>query len=441
VTNHRRSSSTAPRDAIGSQPIQEEQLDALVAVLNEVRDYGHRSRSDIIRSTGLTRSVVAQRVSELLDRGLLVEGRLGPSTGGRAPRQLEFPAASGHILTADLGATSIDVAVADLAGNILVHRDEPADIGDGPERILGRVQTLFDELTSGDAEIPGELWGVGVGVPGPVDFGGGYVVAPPIMPGWGDFPIRQTFAARYNVPVWVDNDVNVMTLGELRAGAARGHRTVVFVKIGTGICDGIVIDGKLHRGAQGSAGDVGHTQVTSDDAVVCRCGKIGCLEAMAGGAALARDAMALARNGTSLALAQRMAEQDGRLAASDVSWAASHGDVASTQLISRAGHLIGEMLSSMVHILNPSLIVVGGGVAAAGDTLLAAIREAVYRRSLPLATRELEIRRSALGSRSGVVGVASMVIDELFSRECLASWFDVGSPNGRPDLALVGARA
>lgn len=441
MATNQRSLSDPTREPVVLPAIQDEQLDALVAVLDDVRHRGVRSRPDIIRSTGLTRSVVDQRVSELLGRGLLVEGRLGPSTGGRAPRQLEFPADSGHILTADLGATSIDVAVADLSGNILIHWEEPADVGDGPERILARVEVLFDELLQARAEIPGKLWGIGIGVPGPVDFGGGYVVAPPIMPGWSDFPIRTTFAARYNVPVWVDNDVNVMTLGELRAGAARGHRTVVFVKIGTGIGAGIVIDGRLHRGAQGSAGDVGHTQVTRDAEIVCRCGKIGCLEAMAGGAALARDALGLARSGASPALAQRMAEQDGHLAAADVSWAAGRGDAPSAQLIARAGHFIGEMLSSMVHILNPSLIVIGGGVARAGDPLLAAIRESVYRQSLPLATRELEIRQSALGSQSGVIGVAMMVTDQLFSRECLAHWVALGSPTGLPELAQLARSA
>lgn len=441
MTAYERSLSDANRQPADGPTIQDEQVDALVGVLDDVRHRGVRSRADIIRSTGLTRSVVDQRVSELLGRGLLVEGRLGPSTGGRAPRQLEFPADSGYILTADLGATSIDVAVADLSGNILTHWEEPADIADGPERILERVQVLFDDLLDAGPAVPDRLWGIGIGVPGPVDFGGGYVVAPPIMPGWGDFPIRTTFAARYDVPVWVDNDVNVMTLGELRAGAARGHRTVVFIKIGTGIGAGIVIDGRLHRGAQGSAGDVGHTQVTRDAEIICRCGKIGCLEAIAGGAALARDALALARSGASPTLAQRMAEQDGRLAASDVSWAAGRGDAASAQLIARAGHFIGEMLSSMVHILNPSLIVIGGGVSRAGDPLLAAIRESVYRQSLPLATRELEIRQSTLGSQSGVVGIAMMVTDQLFSRDCLANWFASGSPNGRPELAHLARSA
>ena len=434
--NDRRSSSPVARGPVAAASMPEEQLDALVAVLDDVRHRGLRSRPEIIRSTGLTRAVVAQRVSELLGRGLLVEGSLGPSTGGRAPRQLEFPAGAGHLLAANLGATSIDVAVADLGGTILAHRAEPADIADGPERILGRVDLLFEEMATAVRDIPGQLWGVGLGVPGPVDFGRGYVVAPPIMPGWGEFPIRETFSERYDVPVWVDNDVNVMALGELRAGAARGHDTIVFIKIGTGIGAGIIIDGKLHRGAQGSAGDVGHTQVVSDPDVICRCGKVGCLEALAGGAALARDALALAHGGESPLLAGRLAEL-GHLEASDVSWAASRGDAASTRLIAHAGNLVGEMLSSMVHILNPSLIVIGGGVAQAGDRLLAAIREAVYRQSPPLATRELEIRPSALGPQSGVVGVATMVTDELFSRACLARWVGDGTPTGRPELALA----
>ncbi|MFL5515291.1 MAG: ROK family protein [Gemmatimonadales bacterium] len=420
------------------RPVPDEQLDGMLAVLNDVRQHQHRSRPEIIRATGLSRAVVAQRVSELLDRKLLTEGALGPSTGGRAPRQLHFRADAGHVLAADLGATSIDVALADVSGEILEHLDEPADIADGPGQILGRVDELFQEVLSKHKDAPGELWGIGIGVPGPVEFGTGRVVAPPIMPGWGEFPIRDMFTEKYDTPVWVDNDVNVMTLGELRAGVAKGHKSLVLVKIGTGIGAGIVIDGHLHRGAQGSAGDVGHIQVTHDPSVVCRCGKVGCLEALGGGAALARDATTLARDGTSSLLAERLAEK-GQLEAADVAWAASRGDGSSAQLINRAGRLVGEMLSTAVHFLNPSLIVVGGGVSNAGDQLLAAIRETVYGHSLPLATRELQVRRSALGSRSGVVGVASMVIDELFSPRRFQEWVEVGTPSGMPDLATVGS--
>jgi predicted NBD/HSP70 family sugar kinase len=205
---------------------------------------------------------------------------------------------------------------------------------------------------------------------------------------------------------------------------------VLFIKLGTGIGAGVVIDGRLHRGAQGSAGDVGHIRVVDDPTAVCRCGKVGCLEALAGGAALARDGAAAALAGRSALLAERLAEH-GSIEAADVALAASHGDPVAVELVRSAGLLVGEMLSTAVHLLNPSQIVVGGGVAAAGDPLLAAIREAVYGSSLPLATRELIIQRSALGHRAGVVGAALMVADQLFSRDLLGHWLGDSQPTGR----------
>src|SRR4029079_17376831 len=148
---------------------------------------GHsQSRSDLVTRTGLSRSIVAQRVAELLDRGLRVEGDPGPSTGGRPPRQLTFRADAGHVLVADLGATSIDVAVTDLDGRILGHRDEPSDIAAGPEACLQRVDELFAELTTATRDLPGRLWGIGIGIPGPVEFRSGRPVSTPLMPGWDD---------------------------------------------------------------------------------------------------------------------------------------------------------------------------------------------------------------------------------------------------------------
>jgi glucokinase-like ROK family protein len=412
------------------RPVPEENLDALVTVLNEVRAHPARSRADIVRATRLSRAVVSQRVQELMDRGLLELGEAGRSTGGRAPRLLRFRRAAGHVLVADLGATSIDVAITDLGGEVLAQHQEPADIALGPERVLARVEELFNEIVATTPAAPGQLWGIGIGVPGPVEFSTGRTVAPPIMPGWDDFPVRERFASAFEVPVWVDNDVNVMALGELRLGVARGHRTVLFIKLGTGIGAGVVVEGRLHRGAQGSAGDVGHIMVVDDPAVVCRCGKVGCLEALAGGAALARDGTAAARDGRSALLAERLGEH-GSIEAADVALAASHGDPLCVELVRRAGHLVGAMLSTAVHLLNPSLIIVGGGVAAAGDPLLAAIREAVYGSSLPLATRELTIQRSALGHRAGVVGAALMVADQLFSRDLLGHWLEDSHPSAK----------
>ncbi len=197
----------------GHGPLPEEALDALVAVLDEIRLGRSHSRSELVARTGLGRAIVAQRVGELIERGLVGEGDIGPSTGGRPPRRLAFRAEAGHLLVADLGATSIDVAVTTLDGRILGHHDEPARIEAGPEPCLARVEALFELLLRTTQDLPGRLWGIGIAVPGPVEFETGRPISPPIMPGWDGYPIRERFGLRYQAPVWVDNDVNVLALG------------------------------------------------------------------------------------------------------------------------------------------------------------------------------------------------------------------------------------
>ncbi len=421
----------------GTPPL-EDGLDALVVVMDEIRFARSSSRSELAGRTGLGRAVVAQRVSELIDRGLVIEGGPGRSTGGRPPRQLAFNAEAGYVLVADLGATSIDVAVTSLDGTILARRDAPSDITDGPACCLGRAEALFGEMRA-QARLPGRLWGVGIGVPGPVEFRTGRPVSPPIMPGWDGYPVRERFAARYGAPVWVDNDVNLLALAESRSGVAAGHENVVVVKIGTGIGAGVISDGRLHRGAQGSAGDVGHIQVVADESVVCRCGNIGCLEALAGGAALARDGEAATREGRSTRLRAAL-DANGRVTAADIARAASFGDPVAVGLLQAAGRRVGLMLASVVNFFNPSLIVIGGGVAQSGDQLLAAIRETVYGRSLPLATRDLLVQRSSLGESAGVIGASSMVVDQLFTRESMAAWIGTGPPGGMPEVAVFASR-
>jgi len=430
-----------PLDRMSGQapgPVPSETLDALVAVLDDVRLGQPSSIPELVSRTGLTRGIVAQRVGELLDRGLLEKGEPGLSTGGRPPRQFRFRAEAGHVLVADLGATSIDVALTSLDGRILSHHDEPADIAAGPDRCLERVDELFESLLTTTRDLTGNLWGVGIAVPGPVEFSTGRPISPPIMPGWDGYPVRGRLADRYRAPVWVDNDVNVLALGESRSGIAVGHSDVVVIKVGTGIGAGIVMDGRIHRGAQGSAGDVGHIQVVDDPTVVCRCGNVGCLEALAGGAALARDGEAVARAGGSERLRAAL-ERNGAVTAVDVARAASFGDPAAVALLQAAGRRIGQMLASVVNFFNPSMVVIGGGVAQSGDQLLATIRETVYGRSLPLATRDLTVQRSSLGGLAGVIGASAMVVDQLFARESLARWAAAGEPSGMPDVAVGGA--
>jgi glucokinase-like ROK family protein len=409
-----------------------EALDAIVAILELVRRGRAHSRSELIARTGLSRGIVTQRVNELLARGFLTES-IAPSTGGRPPRQLEFRGDAGYLLVADIGATGIDVAVADGSGRILARLAEAAEVASGPEVILGRVEVLFERLLAA-AQVPGELWGLGIGVPGPVEFRTGHPISPPIMPGWEGYPVREYFGQRHQVPVWVDNDVNIMALGEWRAGLAHDHDDFIVVKVGTGIGSGIVSNGRIHRGAQGSAGDIGHIQVVDGAGQICRCGKVDCLESLAGGQALAREGAELAQGGASPRLAGVLASR-GRITAREVVAAARAGDTAAARLLDRSATLVGWTLAGLANFFNPSLIVIGGGVAHAGDAYLATIRQVIYARSTALATRDLQVQLSRLGSRAGVIGAASMVLDELFSEAHLARWIDSGRPSALYEAA------
>jgi glucokinase-like ROK family protein len=316
--------------------------------------------------------------------------------------------------------------VSDLAGDLLFQHEEPFDIGEGPRRALERLATLFDALLDHNGISRASLWGIGLGVPGPVEFSSGRPISPPIMPGWHAYPIRHHLGELYGLPVWVDNDVNLMALGELRSHAY-GEHNMVYVKIGTGIGAGIVCGGKLYRGAQGCAGDIGHVAVREASEVICRCGKAGCLESLAGGAALGRDGTLAAQSGLSPHLATVLAE--GRtVTGEEITQAAQRGDPVAMDLLLRSGRLVGEVLATIVNFFNPALILVGGGVAAAGDALLASIRENVYRCSLPLATRDLQISFSPLGDQAGLRGAAAMVTDEVFAPAHIVQWLAHGSP-------------
>jgi predicted NBD/HSP70 family sugar kinase len=267
--------------------------------------------------------------------------------------------------------------------------------------VLAEVDRLAQLVLAEAGLEPADVCAVGVGVPGPVEHSSGRPSHPPIMPGWHDFPIPSAFG-RYECPVYVDNDVNVMALGEM--GAAGSVQDVLVVKVGTGIGCGVIVDGRVYRGAQGSAGDIGHIHVSTPDGrvVTCRCGQENCLEALAGGGALLRDAVTA---GLPVGTTREVVER------------AAQGDGAAIELVREAGRTIGTVLAALVNFFNPHRIVITGGVAQAGVPLLAGIRESVYRRSMPLAARALEITVSAAPELSGRVGAALMAIEGFLDEE------------------------
>lgn len=259
----------------------------LGSVLRLIRDGEAVTRADLARRTGLARSTVAQRVDALLAHELVYEAGDSASTGGRPPTVLAFNNDAGVVLAADLGATHSRIAVSDLAASPLAELPLEIDIAAGPEAVLTRVEECFAELLARVGRGAADVRGIGIGVPGPVAFADGAPVNPPIMPGWDGFAIPAWFASRYEAPVLVDNDVNIMALGE-HWSHWRETDHLLFVKVGTGIGSGLVAGRAIHRGAQGAAGDIGHISVPGQDAVICSCGNVGCLEAVAGGRALAR---------------------------------------------------------------------------------------------------------------------------------------------------------
>jgi predicted NBD/HSP70 family sugar kinase len=373
------------------------------ALLNLIRDEVAVTRADLARATGLARSTVAQRVDTLLASGLVYDAGGSVSTGGRPPLVLAFNRDAGVVLAADLGATHARLAVSDLAGTPLAERAADLDIALGPRHVLEWVDGRFSELLDEVGRRAEDVRGIGVGVPGPVEFGSGRPVNPPIMPGWDDFPIPAWFDGRYGAPVLVDNDVNIMARGEHRLHW-RDTDHLLMIKVGTGIGCGIVADGRIHRGARGAAGDIGHIRVAGSEDVVCRCGNIGCVEAIAGGQALA----------------ERLAEQGVDAARSrDVVRLVRSGHSGAIRMVRDAGRTLGEVLAGTVNFFNPAVIVIGGDIAEAREQLLAGVREGIFSRSLPLATRDLRIVPSRLGDRAGIIGAATMVIEHVLSPDAV----------------------
>ena len=378
-------------------------------VLRLLRDEGSRSRAELAELAGLSRSRLEAELTRLMQVGLVQEAGKAASRGGRRSTLVELSPFL-HFGGVDLGATSLRVAVMTAELEVKAQVAEPVDLRRGPEPVLGRVTEMIEKLARDQGV---QLAGIGVGVPGPVRFREGMPVSPPIMPGWNEYPVRDIVARRFGCPVLVDNDVNVMAGGEHWGGVAKSVDNYLFVKIGTGIGCGILIRGEVYRGIDGCAGDIGHINV-DPDGPVCACGNSGCLEATFGGAALVRDALAAARSGTSEALAERLARKHA-ITAEDVGQCAAEGDPVAIGLIRDGGRRVGLVLAGLVSFFNPSMIVIGGGLAGLGHLLLAEIRGVVYRRSLPLATGNLPIVLSELGTSAGVIGAAAMISDHVFS--------------------------
>lgn len=390
-----------------------------------VRRHGELTKADLVTHTDYSRTKITSSIDSLLHKKYIIENGNTEYTGGRRSRSYSINGGLGLVAGVDIGATSITIAIADLSRRILVHYSEPALVREGPIKILGRVCNLLEKMLQENGLKPDTLKGIGIGIPGPVEFSSGFVVSPPIMPGWDRYPVIQTIQQWFpSANVVVDNDVNVMALGEVYQGAGKGISNLIFVKIGTGIGAGIICNGQIYRGASGCAGDIGHISVNKSGPM-CHCGNKGCLEALAGGPAIAERSLMAAQAGKSPILLSYYEKNGGRLSSEDVGSAAREGDALSIEVIRESGQMVGDILAGLVNFYNPDMIVIGGGVSNLGNQLLSSIRQAVLNRSLPLATRNLQIVFSNIGEDAGVIGAVNLAMDYLFTVE---------SGNGSPDV-------
>jgi len=366
-----------------------------------LRDGRPRTRTELSAMTGLARSTVALRIDALMRLGLVGPVGDAVSTGGRPSSQFAIAASGRVVLAVDVGASHVRIAITDLTGRVQAETGASILVTEGPEAVLGWVETAARELLDKLGRDQSDVLAIGIGLPGPVEHSTGRPINPPIMPGWDRFDVPGRFRDVFDAPVLVDNDVNIMALGE-REHAWPDIDHLVFVKVATGIGSGVISGGYLQRGAEGTAGDIGHVYVARGAEVPCQCGNRGCLEALASGPAIGRALRAVALDAAT---------------SQDVVELVKRGNIDAIQAVRQAGRDIGEVLTTCVSLINPSVIVIGGSLAQAGEHLIAGVREVVYTRSMPLATEHLQITQSKAGPDAGVLGASMLAIHHALSPE------------------------
>lgn len=370
-----------------------------------------RTRSAIAALTGLSRSTVGQRLDALFAADLIREGEDNVPSRGRPSRTLQLNHSAGLMISVDIGEERTRIAVTDLNTNILTDRVERLAVGEGPDVLLDKITaTVWDMMSQADlGDKP--VAGVGLGLPAPVDYDAGRVLGWSIMSGWDGYDIRGHLRQRWPVPILIDNDVNLLTLAEHRRYWP-DQRHLLYIKAGTGVGSGMVVSGNINRGAQGAAGDIGHAHIPGYGDPLCRCGNLGCLESLVGGWALARD----------LPNGQHINSHDAR----DVADRVKRGDSEAVASLRAAGRVLGEAVAYATSLLNPNVIVIGGILGTTGDHMLAGVREVIYQRALPLATRQLRILPTKYGSRAGIAGAGYLVRDHVLNPAILDTTLAVG---------------
>jgi glucokinase-like ROK family protein len=374
----------------------------LLRVIDVLLERGVASRADIARHTGLSRTTVSSLIADLSDRGLVTE-RVGDdqrdagATGaGRPPVLLALDRSAGAAIGIDFGHSHLRVALADLSHTVLAEAERALDVDGAAGEGLDAAAELVAEVLESAGVPRDRVINVGMGVPGPINHRTGIVGSTTILPGWADVAVGQEMEHRLGLPVVVENDANLGALGEALFGAGRDAQEIVYLKVSSGIGAGMIVGGRIHHGAGGTAGEIGHVLV-NEDGHVCRCGNRGCLETVAATRGLLEQ---LSRtHGTDLTI-------------EDVIGLARGGDPGCRRVIADAGHHIGQAVAMLCNLLNPARIIVGGDLSAAEELLLDPLRGALRRYAIPSAAEDVVISTGSLGEQAEVRGAVALAIGE-----------------------------
>jgi len=365
-------------------------------VVEVLRERGRISQADIARVTGLSRTTVHTLVSELKDSGVLHEVETGVPDfrGGRPAVLLMLRDSSQAVVGIDFGHSHVGVAVADIGHNVLAERRCDLDVSHDARAALDVAARMVDEVLA-EAQVERKsVIGAGIGIPGPVDRTRGTAGSATILPGWIGVRIGDEMHDRLGVPVEIENDANLGALAELTWGAGRECSNFVYIKIATGIGAGLVIDGKLLRGATGTAGEIGHTSLDESGAL-CYCGNRGCLETVASGPAIIQLVGPLAGELPTLARIVKLAVG---------------GELRCHRAVSDAGHEIGIAIASLCNLMNPERVIVGGLLSRTGEVLLHPMRESIRRHTVQAAAETLDVRPAMFDERAELLGALALAL-------------------------------
>jgi predicted NBD/HSP70 family sugar kinase len=369
-----------------------------IRVLEALHEWGRLSRPDLTRRTGLARATVGSVIADLKAAGIVIEDGARPRAmlprTGRPPRTIGLLPSAAYAVGVDIGHDHVRCMLCDLSGEPITDRSVELAVDREPDRALALATELVGEAIAGKP--PDVILGLGVGIASPIDPRTGVLRAEAIMPGWVGLPINDVLADRTGLTVRTINDANAGVLGECRYGAATDCSDVIYIRLSSGIGAGVVCDGRTLLGSAGLAGEIGHVPV-HDGGAICRCGNRGCLETVASPTAIA--AMLAPSIGRTVSVDEllELVDRDHRGA---------------IRAVQDAGDAVGRALAVTATLLNPQLIVVGGELAAAGETLFTPMRRAIERYAMSPHAANLQIVAGALGDSACVRGAAALVLSE-----------------------------